>query len=60
MMLHVIEPALDESIVVVEDTFRNMGRGGIPIESADKRIYTVRNRVALCRCRRSRNEPFCD
>ena len=35
-------------------------RGGIPIESADESIYEIRNRVALCRCGKSSNIPFCD
>ncbi len=60
-----IEPALDRSIVVVENPARGEHgplwvRGGIPVESADGRAYTVRNRVTLCRCGRSRNKPFCD
>ncbi len=60
-----IEPALDTSIVVVEDPVRGEHgplwvRGGIPIESAEGRVYTIRNRVTLCRCGRSGNKPFCD
>jgi CDGSH-type Zn-finger protein/ferredoxin len=35
-------------------------RGGIPVEAADGFGYEVRNRVALCRCGRSGNKPFCD
>jgi len=35
-------------------------RGCIPVESADGRAYTRRNRVTLCRCGRSCNKPFCD
>ncbi|MDR3283454.1 MAG: CDGSH iron-sulfur domain-containing protein [Candidatus Methanoplasma sp.] len=34
--------------------------GGIPIESEDGKAYEVRNRVALCRCGRSGNMPFCN
>ncbi|WP_243670921.1 CDGSH iron-sulfur domain-containing protein [Methanoculleus chikugoensis] len=30
------------------------------VESADGRTYTIRNRVTLCGCGRSRNKPFCD
>jgi CDGSH-type Zn-finger protein len=61
----VIEPDLEKSIVVIEYPARNEHgplwvRGGIPVESADGRQYTVRNRVTLCRCGRSRNMPFCD
>jgi CDGSH-type Zn-finger protein len=35
-------------------------RGEIPIQSADGKIYEVRNRVTLCRCGKSLNKPFCD
>jgi CDGSH-type Zn-finger protein len=35
-------------------------KGGIPIVSANGRIYEIRNRVTLCRCGRSKNKPFCD
>jgi CDGSH-type Zn-finger protein len=35
-------------------------RGGIAIESADGKVYEIRNRVTLCRCGKSRNMPFCD
>jgi CDGSH-type Zn-finger protein len=34
--------------------------GNIPVESADGEVYEVRNRVALCRCDKSSNKPFCD
>jgi CDGSH-type Zn-finger protein len=60
-----IEPSLDKSIGLIED--QGMGvdgpiwvRGGIPIYSADGKIYEVRNRVTLCRCGKSTNKPFCD
>jgi len=61
----VIEPEFKPSIVVVEDPQENMEgpiwvRGGIPIESVDGYIYETRNRVALCRCGKSSNKPFCD
>jgi CDGSH-type Zn-finger protein len=61
----VIEPDLEKSIVVIEYPSRNEHgplwvRGGIPIESAEGKTYTVRNRVTLCRCGRSENKPFCD
>ncbi|MFA6372549.1 MAG: CDGSH iron-sulfur domain-containing protein [Methanothrix sp.] len=60
-----IEPELDKSIVVIEYPPRNEHgplwvRGGIPIESADGKLYEIRNRVTLCRCGRSENKPFCD
>ena len=35
-------------------------RGCIPVESADGKVYTKRNRVTLCRCGKSCNKPFCD
>ncbi|KLK89184.1 iron-binding protein [Methanoculleus sediminis] len=59
-----IEPALERSVVVIENPARGeygplWVRGGIPIESADGRTYTIRNRVTLCGCGRSRNKPFC-
>jgi CDGSH-type Zn-finger protein len=60
-----IEPKFEQSIVVVEDPQEEMNgpiwvRGGVPIESADGSIYEIRNRVALCRCGKSLNKPFCD
>jgi CDGSH-type Zn-finger protein len=60
-----IEPEFEPSIVIAEDPQEDMSgpiwvRGGIPIESADGSIYEVRNRVALCRCGKSANKPFCD
>lgn len=60
-----IEPELKEEISVVEDEPNNFKgplwvKGGIEIESADGKIYEVRNRVTLCRCGESRNMPFCD
>jgi CDGSH-type Zn-finger protein len=61
----VMEPDLEKSIAVIEYPARDEHgplwvRGGIPVESADGKRYTVRNRVTLCRCGRSRNMPFCD
>jgi CDGSH-type Zn-finger protein len=60
-----IEPKFQRSIAVVEDPNENMNgpiwvRGGILIESADGGTYEIRNRVALCRCGKSSNKPFCD
>lgn len=60
-----IEPVFERSIVVIENPARGEHgplwvRGGIPVESADGRTYTIRNRVTLCGCGRSRNKPFCD
>jgi CDGSH-type Zn-finger protein len=61
----VIEPELEKSIVVIEYPHRHEHgplwvRGGIPVESANGKQYTVRNRVTLCRCGKSGNKPFCD
>jgi len=60
-----IEPKLEKSIVVIEYPPRNEHgplwvRGGIPVISADGNLYTVRNRLTLCRCGKSQNKPFCD
>lgn len=60
-----IEPEFEKSIVVVESPPRHEQgplwvRGGIPIESADGKLYEIRNRVTLCRCGKSKNKPFCD
>ena len=60
-----IEPKFEPSIGLVEDPQEGMNgpiwvRGGIPIESADGSTYEIRNRVALCRCGKSSNKPFCD
>ena len=60
-----IEPSFEPSIVVVEDPQEGMSgpiwvRGGVPVESADGITYEIRNRVALCRCGKSTNKPFCD
>jgi CDGSH-type Zn-finger protein len=35
-------------------------RGGIQLIGADGRSYELRNRMALCRCGRSENKPFCN
>ncbi len=61
----VIEPFLEKSIGVIEDPSIGVGgpfwiRGGIPIYSANGRLYEIRNRVTLCRCGKSTNKPFCD
>jgi len=60
-----IEPEFEPSLGLIEDTARRVGgpiwvRGGIPVISADGSGYEVRNQVALCRCGRSVNKPFCD
>lgn len=60
-----IEPKYEQSIWLIEDPQVGVSgpiwaRGRIPIESADGRMYEIRNRVTLCRCGRSSNKPFCD
>ena len=60
-----IEPDFERSIGLVNDTqAKKMGpiwvRGGIQVESAEGKTYEIRNRVALCRCGKSSNKPFCD
>ena len=54
-----LEPEYRPSIAVVPDGPLWV-RGGIPIEAPDGFVYEVRNRVTLCRCGQSRNQPFCD
>ena len=60
-----MEPRLPVSIGLVEDTRAKVSgpiwvRGGVQVIGADGHKYEVRNRVALCRCGRSSNKPFCD
>jgi hypothetical protein len=60
-----IEPKFEPNISLVEDPQEGMRgpiwlRGGIPVESSDGSTYEIRNRVALCRCGKSSNKPFCD
>lgn len=60
-----IEPEFDPVIEILQDPENGVSgpifvKGNIPIECADGNIYEIRNRVALCRCGRSRNKPFCD
>ena len=61
----VFEPNLEKSIGFIEDPQIGVSgpiwvRGRIPIESADGKLYKIRNRVTLCRCGKSENKPFCD
>lgn len=61
----VIEPVFEPSISLLQDPEENCSgplfvKGGIPVESADGKIYEIRNRMTLCRCGGSRNKPFCD
>lgn len=60
-----IEPELPPAISAVQDPINNMRgplwvQGGIQVEDADGGQYEVRNRVTLCRCGESHNQPYCD
>jgi len=60
-----IEPVFEPSIALIEDTAKEVSgpiwvRGGIPIMSSEGSTYELRNRVALCRCGKSKNKPYCD
>jgi len=60
-----IEPNFEPSLGLIEDTDKKVSgpiwvRGGIPVISAEGKIYEIRNRMTLCRCGRSDNKPFCD
>ena len=60
-----VEPEFEPSLGLIEDTAERVSgpiwvRGGIPVVSADGEVYEVRNQIALCRCGRSTNLPFCD
>jgi CDGSH-type Zn-finger protein len=60
-----MEPRHEPSIGLVIDTRAKVEgplwiRGGIQVIAADGYKYEVRNRVALCRCGRSGNKPYCD
>ena len=60
-----IEPVYEPSIGIIQDPVSFTSgpiwvRGGIPIEAVDGTLYEPRNRVALCRCGKSHNKPFCD
>jgi CDGSH-type Zn-finger protein len=60
-----IEPEYEPSIEIIQDPEKRVSsgifvKGYIPIESADGTLYETRNRLMLCRCGKSRNQPFCD
>ena len=60
-----LEPKLEKSICAIEEPAKGVSgpywvRGGIPVYSADGKMFEVRNRVTLCRCGKSTNKPFCD
>lgn len=59
------EPELEPGIDILIDTENDMlgslyVKGGVVVESADGTEYEVRNRMALCRCGKSKHKPFCD
>jgi CDGSH-type Zn-finger protein len=60
-----LEPEYEPSIEIIQDPEKGVSsgifvKGYIPIESADGSLYEARNRVMLCRCGESHNNPFCD
>jgi len=60
-----IEPNLEQAIGLIEDPSIGCDgplwiRGGIPVYSAEGKLYEIRNRMTLCRCGKSTNKPFCD
>lgn len=62
---HVFEPEYEPSIDILQDLeYKVSGpmaiKGNIPIVSSNGYTYEIRNRVALCRCGKSKNKPFCD
>lgn len=61
----VFEPELEKGIGAIQDPEANARgplwvRGGIPIEGAGGEQYETRNRVTLCRCGASTNQPYCN
>lgn len=60
-----LEKAFEPEIIIAQDPEKKVSaaiyvKGPIVIEAADGTEYEVRNRVALCRCGKSENKPFCD
>ncbi|MDR1745178.1 MAG: CDGSH iron-sulfur domain-containing protein [Planctomycetota bacterium] len=60
-----IEPELPPAISAVQDPVNDCRgplwvQGGIEIEGPNGEQYEVRNRVTLCRCGESHNQPYCD
>ncbi len=59
------EPVLKPAIGLQEDPAANcrgplLVTGGIEIVGCNDEAFEIRNRVALCRCGESNNQPFCD
>lgn len=60
-----IEPKFKPSVMILKEPWKKISgsiliRGNIPVISSKGKKYEVRNRVALCRCGKSENKPFCD
>jgi len=60
-----IEPEFVPSLSLTEDPQKRVSgpiwvKGRVPVVSAGGKAYEVRNRIALCRCGKSKNMPFCD
>jgi CDGSH-type Zn-finger protein len=60
-----LEEEFKPEIIIMQDPQKKASagifvKGPVTIEAADGESYEVRNRVALCRCGRSSNKPFCD
>lgn len=61
----ILEKEFEPAIEILQDPEKNVGsaiivKGQIEIEGADGERYEPRNSVALCRCGKSDNKPFCD
>ena len=60
-----ILPNYAPSIIILQDPNQDCSgpywvRGDIPLESAYGSDYEVRHQMTLCRCGKTRNQPFCD
>ncbi len=60
-----LEPRLEQEISAIIDSYKKTDgplwvKGNIKIEDSNGLSYEKRNRIALCRCGKSRNKPFCD
>ncbi|KXS49594.1 MAG: CDGSH-type iron sulfur domain-containing protein [Halanaerobium sp. 4-GBenrich] len=61
----ILEKDFEPAVEVLQDPEKDCSsaiivKGNIEIEAADGEIYETRNSVALCRCGKSENKPFCD
>lgn len=62
---NVLEETFEPEILILQDPEKRSSagiyvKGPVTVEAADGSEYEVRNRVALCRCGKSGNKPFCD